>query len=96
MHKYLVLYEEKGFWFSYFRGMELIEAESWEKAYEKLTPRFKLRMMRQVNDDAQPQDFRPYDIEEEHRHEEQLARFKASLNPNKETAFNSDNKSRSK
>ena len=86
MGKFLVVYE-RGFWF--FKnevGMELVEAESWEKAYEKLSLRFSLKFMRQVNDDSKPQDFRRtsiWQIEEENRHEEAMA-----LNSKKEKQGN--------
>jgi hypothetical protein len=72
MSKYLVIYESGKFFKSQV-GMEIIEAESWEKAYEKASPRFQVQMMRQVNDDAKPQDFKPmFQIEEDFRHKEAM------------------------
>jgi hypothetical protein len=80
MSKFFVLYQ-KGFWiFKEQVGMELIEAESWEEAYEKLSPRVELQMMRQVNDDTKPQDFRPLiQWEAKWKHEENMAKYKSNI-----------------
>jgi hypothetical protein len=75
MNKYLAIYIEKKRWGRQV-GMELIEAESLEKAQQKSNPNLKLDWIRQVNDDAKPQDFKPqYVIEIEMKHQETMAKF---------------------
>jgi hypothetical protein len=80
MSKFFVLYQ-KGFWiFKEQVGMELIEAESWEEAYEKLSPRVELQMMRQVNDDCKPQDFKPLiQWEAKWHHQEKMVKYKSNI-----------------
>jgi hypothetical protein len=76
MSKFFVEYET-GFWFfKRLIGMELVEAETMEKAYEKCSPRFPVRLIRQVNDDAQPSDFKTaYQIEVEYKHQEAMKKL---------------------
>jgi hypothetical protein len=58
LSKFFIEYET-GFWiFKRLIGMELIEAETLEKAYEKCSRRFQVLLIKQVNDDAKPQDFK--------------------------------------
>jgi hypothetical protein len=76
MSKFFVEYEAGCWFFKRLIGMELVEAETLEKAYEKCSPRFPVRLIRQVNDDAQPSDFKTaYQIEVEYQHKEAMKKL---------------------